>query len=204
MNVIFDIGKVLVDFDFEGYVRSWFPGEAGEAVIRAMWESGEWEHLDKADLPDEEILKRFISHSPEHEKEIRLTFARLGEIPQLKPFAIPMIEELKRRGHKVYYLSNYFEYLMHTAPWALEFIPHMDGGVFSCHHHRIKPDREIYRILCEKYSLRPEECIFFDDSEKNIEAAGKFGMTAVLYKGQSFEELEKEAPKLCSEKLSGR
>ncbi|MBR1392835.1 MAG: HAD family phosphatase [Ruminococcus sp.] len=192
MNVIFDIGRVLIDFDFEGYVRSWFPGEAAEAVIKAMWLGSDWQHLDKGDLSDEEVLGLFISKAPEYEREIRLTFARLGEIPKQKPTTIPMIEELKARGNKVYYLSNYFEYLIHSAPWALEFVSHTDGGVFSCHYHEIKPYPQIFSILCEKYGIDPADSVFIDDSPKNVEGSNAFGIRAILYTGQTPEELFKE------------
>ena len=45
--------------------------------------------------------------------------------------------------------------------------------------HKAKPDEAIYRALVEKYGLRIEECLFFDDRSENIEAARKLGMQAV-------------------------
>ncbi|MBR6102411.1 MAG: HAD family phosphatase [Ruminococcus sp.] len=192
MNIIFDIGRVLIDFPFEEFVGGLFDKEEAEAVIRATWQNPDWVHLDRADLTDEEVLRLFISKEPEHERAIRHTFARLGECTRLRPTTIPMIKELKAQGHKVYYLSNYFEFLMHAAPWALEFIPYTDGGVFSCHYHITKPDPGIFRILCDKYSIDPADSVFIDDSPKNVKGAEDFGIRAILYTDQTPEELSRE------------
>ncbi|MBR6046045.1 MAG: HAD family phosphatase [Ruminococcus sp.] len=189
MNIIFDIGKVLIDFDFEGFVEKLYPPKAAEAVIAATWHNPDWTELDRGVLSDEEVLKLFISKAPEYEREVRDIFARLGQVPYMKDTTIPLIKRLKADGHKVYYLSNYFEYLIHTCPWALEFIPYTDGGVFSCRVKVTKPDAEIYRILCERYSLDPADCVFIDDSPKNIVGAEAFGIRGILYTSQSPDEL---------------
>ncbi len=189
MNVIFDIGMVLVDFYFEDFVRQLLDETAAEKVLDAMWRSGDWIELDTGALSDEQVLDMFISHAPEYEKQIRLVFARLGECPKMRDYAVPLIQKLKANGHKVYYLSNYFTYLMHTAPWALEFIPLTDGGVFSCFEKITKPNPEIYLRLCKRYSLKPEECVFIDDTQKNVDAAQKLGMKGIHFTSQTGEQL---------------
>ena len=45
----------------------------------------------------------------------------------------------------------------------------------------MKPDPEIYRILLERFNLKPEECVFIDDFPKNIEAARKAGMNGIVF-----------------------
>ncbi|HBI53303.1 MAG TPA: HAD family phosphatase [Ruminococcaceae bacterium] len=192
MNVVFDIGAVLVHFDWDGFVGQMFDKPTADAVTRAMWHNPDWSEFDKALLTDEEILKKFIAKEPDCEKEIRLTFARLGSCPTRKAGAIPLIERLKSAGNKVYYLSNYFEYLMHVAPEVLDFIPHMDGGVFSCFVHEIKPDAAIFNILCQKYGFKPSDAVFIDDSAKNIEGAKACGFRTIHYTGQDFDSLYDE------------
>ena len=191
MNVIFDIGKVLIDFDFEDFVREMYGEETGQILIDAMWKNPDWARLDEGVLSDEEVLKLFIAKAPAYEKEIRTVFAKLGSCPRLRPTTIPMIDRLHAEGHRVYYLSNYFEYLIHAAPWALDFISHTDGGVFSCFEHVLKPDPRIYGIICERYGLRPAECVFIDDTLINVRGAEAVGIKAIHYTGQTAEELIK-------------
>ena len=189
MNIIFGIGMVLVDFYFEDFVRGLIEQPAAEKVLDAMWRSGDWIELDTGLLSDEEVLKLFISHAPEYEKQIRLVFAKLGDCVRMRDYSIPLIQKLKAQGHKVYYLSNYFTYLMHAAPWALEFISLTDGGVFSCFEKITKPNPDIYLRLCGRYSLEPKDCVFIDDTQKNVDAAVKLGMNGILCTSQTGDEL---------------
>jgi lysophospholipase L1-like esterase len=73
----------------------------------------------------------------------------------------------------------------------------MDGGVWSCDVHVIKPDAEIYRILFEKYGLVPEECLFIDDHGENIAIGKKFGMKGIVFRDhdQLTADLEKALTK---------
>lgn len=57
----------------------------------------------------------------------------------------------------------------------------LDGRVVSSEEKLIKPDPAIYRCLCERYSLKPEECLFTDDKEKNVAGAKSIGMEAVVF-----------------------
>lgn len=152
-----------------------------------MWRNPDWVEFDKGSMTDEEVLKLFISSAPNYEAEIRLIFSKLGECPRHKASTVPLINKLHSKGYKVYYLSNYFEYLMHVFP--LNFLSYLDGGVFSCYEHVVKPDKRIYEILCERYGLDATECVFIDDSEKNVKAAEAVGMKGIWYNGESMDEL---------------
>ncbi len=189
-NIIFDIGRVLVAVNWEPLMEKLgFDAETSREVTDAMWHNPDWNELDRGVLSDEEVLKLFIAKAPAREREIRTVFAHFGELVEMKRGAVEIIERLKAEGYGVYYLSNYFEYLMHTAPQALEFISHTDGGVFSCHVKITKPERRIYEILCERYALDPRECLFIDDTERNLTAAQALGISTLQMKEQTLEEL---------------
>ena len=86
---------------------------------------------------------------------------------------------LKEKGYKIYLLSNYSEELFHVHTKGAKFLDVLDGEVVSYQVHALKPDREIYEILLEKYSLKAEECLFFDDRMDNVEGAKKVGIQAI-------------------------
>jgi putative hydrolase of the HAD superfamily len=65
------------------------------------------------------------------------------------------------------------------------FFKYFDGGVISAHAKSSKPDSRIYKILIEKYSLIPEECLFIDDLEINVKAAENEGMKGITTLGSS-------------------
>ena len=56
----------------------------------------------------------------------------------------------------------------------------------------MKPEREIYESLFQKYGLEPTECVFLDDNRANIIAANELGMATILFhtKSQAEEELK--------------
>lgn len=191
-NVVFDIGKVLIRFDWEHYMETLFTDETTrEKVTEAMWHNPDWNELDRGVLSYSEVEALFIAKAPGYADEIRLALKRLGEAPDRQPYAIRWIDSLREMGFSVYYLSNYFEYLMQEAPQVLDFVPHTNGGIFSCHEKITKPDPEIYRRLFRKYDLIPEECLFIDDLQKNIDAAKALGMHGIRFDGyeQSYPEI---------------
>ena len=181
-TVIFDIGNVLVDFDWDGFIHRMFPGreELITELDAAVWGGGRWERLDAGD-PPEQVLANIIAHAPEREPELRTVFANVGDTLRKRPASSVWITDLKNRGYRVLYLSNYSRYVMGLNPGVLDFLPLMDGGVFSCDVKFIKPDRRIYECIAEKYALVPSECVFIDDIEENIKAARDFGFHAIQF-----------------------
>ena len=86
-------------------------------------------------------------------------------------------------GLNVYYLSNYSAFSVAANPDVLNFIPYMDGGVFSFEVKAVKPEPEIYRCLCEKFGLKPEECLFTDDVPANVKGAQACGFQGIVFEG---------------------
>ena len=186
-NIVFDIGKVLFGFDWDQYMQSMFDAETSEIVTAAVFGGRWWKELDRAVIPESEILDRFIEAAPDYETEIRQAFFGIGRCISKRDWVIPLIESLKDRGYNVYFLSNMSEHVMGSNPDAFAFTGYMDGGVFSCDVKVIKPDPDIYRLLFAKYDLVPEECIFIDDKSPNIAMAKRLGMKAIRFR--SHEQL---------------
>ena len=194
-NVIFDIGNVLIDFDWDGLIEKLFPNYEQKILDRmneAVWADGRWDRLDAGDDP-EEVFDRIVEYAPEYEAELRSIFRNIGHTLKKRESTPAWLKELKSQGYKIYYLSNYSEYTMKANPEVLDFLPLMDGGVFSCDVKLIKPDIKIYEAITKKYNLIPSECVFIDDLERNVKAAGNFGFHAIqcVTVKQAKEDLKK-------------
>lgn len=194
-NIIFDIGKVLVDYDWDEFIRGLgYTEEQVKIIGGAMFHNKAWMELDRGVLNTDECEHLFISNAPEYEKEIRHVFRASGAAIIREEFAIPWIKELKARGYRTYFLSNYSLWMETESAHALDFLPLLDGGVFSHRVKLLKPDAAIYQNLLDKYpEIRPEESVFLDDSEKNVKGAEALGFHTVLVKNhtQAVEDLEK-------------
>ena len=184
-NMVFDIGNVLMDFRWRDYMRSLF-GE-NEALIqtinRGIWHNGCWAAMDKGEMDGADTLRSAVAFAPRYEKEIRLTLDRVARAFHKCDYAIPWVRELKSMGFQVYFLSNYSAFSIKANPGVLDFIPFMDGGVFSFQVKAVKPEPAIYRCLCEKYGLKPEECLFTDDVPENVKGAQRCGFQGIVFEG---------------------
>ena len=70
-NVVFDVGKVLVEFDWQGYLEALgFSPEIYEKVADATVRSELWNEFDRSKMSDEEILEGFLAGGPESKKKI--------------------------------------------------------------------------------------------------------------------------------------
>ena len=172
------------------HCKIWIPG--GKSRPHRPGDDA-WSHLAKLDLgleSDEEILEQFVAHTPELEQEIRLVFSDLSTIVREYEGSVDWIESLKARGYHTYYLSNYGDRIRREAAKELSFLPHMDGGIMSYTVHLAKPDPAIYQALMERYGLKAEECVFLDDTVRNVEAARALGMAGIVVTSQ--EQAKKE------------
>ena len=184
-NMVFDIGNVLMDFRWKEYMRSLF-GE-NEALIQTInqgiWHNGCWAAMDKGEMDSAATLRSAVAFAPQYEKEIKLTLDSVAHAFHKFKYSIPWIQELKRMGLNVYYLSNYSAFSVAANPDVLDFIPYMDGGVFSFEVKAVKPEPEIYRCLCDKYGLKPEDCLFTDDVPANVNGAQACGFQGIVFEG---------------------
>ena len=196
-TVVFDIGMVLIGFDWERYVRGLFDEETARHVTRAMFGGSAWKELDRGVMSVDEVIALFHESEPEYTKEIDEAFSKVGRCVARREWVIPFIDSLKERGYRILFLSNMSEHVMGSNPEAYDFVSHMDGGIWSCRAKKIKPDPDFYRMLLGSYGLKPEECIFVDDTPANITAAKRLGMKAVLFTDpeQMAADLEKALDK---------
>jgi putative hydrolase of the HAD superfamily len=182
MNFIFDIGNVLLDFKPNIFLKNLFNDRAVEAkMLEVVYKSQEWVKLDEGRITHKEARDIFFAREPDYHREIQHVMDRLTDMLTPIEETITLLPIVKSSGHSIYFLSNYHKELIEYILSKYDFFNLFDGGVFSCDVHMKKPSPGIYRYFLEKYSLRPESCVFFDDMEENVEAALKEGIHGVLF-----------------------
>ena len=182
-TVIFDIGDVLVSANIKDYLMAdpEIPNEIVDELLK-LWFIDKDEVDDTMDLDTyREIVNKRMS--VEFSNYIPKLFQYNVDCVTAFNYTIPMIQDLKDKGYKVYYLSNWsaWTYDLLQEAGKFDFLNLMDGGVFSYDVGYMKPNEEIYKILLNKYKINPEEAMFFDDREENIEAANKLGIHGVHF-----------------------
>jgi epoxide hydrolase-like predicted phosphatase len=118
---------------------------------------------------------------------------RLREImysfPELDMEIVSLIKRLKN-GYEIFSLTNH----------AREFFDFLDrkhglNGMFdrifkSYETGLAKPDPRFFEYMLKETGMKPEECVFVDDREENVETARKLGMRAILYENAKILETE--------------
>lgn len=191
-TIIFDIGNVLADFTWREHFAGFGYDDAMiERLAAATVMSPRWNEYDRGLLPDQEIEDSLISNDPEIASDIHKVLADVKTLVRRNDYAIPWINDLKSKGYRCLYLSNFSRKAETACAHALDFLPYMDGGILSYQDKVIKPMPEIYQLLIDRYDLKPEECVFMDDTLQNLKAAEKFGIHTICFQNQAqtIEEL---------------
>lgn len=184
--LLFDMGKVLVDFDFELGMREF---AAKTPLTRQEFELVIW---------DKHWIRRYergeISTTDYHEhlcQRGKLTmniqeFEAAWSAVFLPELIVPeqLLKNLQKR-YPLILVSNTNE--SHATFISKRFT------VFEYFHHRIlshevgslKPDVGIYRAAIQASGKAPEALFFADDREENIEAARALGIRAHLFRSVS-------------------
>lgn len=189
-NIIFDMGNVLIRFEPEVYVKR--PGVAPEEeklLLDQVFRSVEWVQMDHGLIDEEEAVRRFCGRIPAHlHGQVRSLVTEWDR--QMRPVEgmYELIGELKAAGCGIYLLSN--ASVRHPRYWPdIPASRFFDGVLVSAEVGMMKPQPDIYRLLCERYGLRPEECFFIDDLPANVETAVFCGMSGMVFHDGNVEEV---------------
>ncbi|MEK7613135.1 MAG: HAD family phosphatase [Patescibacteria group bacterium] len=99
----------------------------------------------------------------------------------------PMLElakELKQKGLKLFIMSNNLKERTAYYDANFEFFKGLFNKIYySWQTGFFKPDSRAYQLILQENNLQPEECIYFDDSEKNVAAANALGIESYVFAG---------------------
>ena len=181
-NIVFDIGNVMVGFDWKQFIEKFgWSDEVSAKIANATVHAKTWHEIDRGVMTEDEVLEAFIANDPSVESELRAFYEDFSGMLNQFEYAKGWIIDLKRRGFKVYCLSNMSFKAVRECADALDFLPMLDCYILSCNEGLIKPQKEIYQLFFERFNLKPEECLFFDDLERNVNAARDNGMNAEIF-----------------------
>ena len=184
-NVVCDMGGVLIAWDPPMLVNRYdLPPEDKALLLKEVFRSPDWVAQDRGVIPQDEIVANMCRRLPERLHGCAADFV-YGWWKQ--PF-VPiegiekLLRELKANGYTLYVLSNASRALHDYFP-RLPASDAFSGLIVSADWGILKPERELYRILCREYDLNPKECCFIDDFSLNVEAAQTIGMQGFLFDG---------------------
>lgn len=196
-NLLFDLGGVIIDIDRNRCVEALEKLGVADAdsLLGKYVQSGIFADLESGNISAAEFrdaLRRHAGNPALTDSDIDTAFQKfLIGLPERR------LEELRelRKEFGVYLLSNTNPIMWNDSIARLfrsegnEREDYFDGMVTSFEARVMKPDAAIFRYTVDKLGIRPEETLFIDDSQANLDAASALGFhTALALPGRGFAE----------------
>jgi HAD superfamily hydrolase (TIGR01509 family) len=181
-DIIFDLGKVLVDFDYSI--------AAQKVAARSTKQVPDLQHF----LGSSPVLARFESGLLTREEffdEMRQITGFTGEIQEFVndfadifvpiPAMIRLHEELRQRGFQTYIFSNTNDIAIEHVRQNFPFFKNFDGYIFSYEVGAMKPQPKIYEAMEKLCGRSGADLIYIDDRPENIETGNARGWKSILH-----------------------
>lgn len=196
-NLLFDLGGVIMDIRRLNCVASFerLGMKDVDSFLGEYSQKGPFLQLEEGAISEAEFrtaVRQFIDGEVSDEQIDSAFCDFLVGIPK---YRLEQLRELKKQ-YGIYMLSNTNSIMWHSRiaedfrQEGLEREDYFDGIVTSFEARSIKPDAKIFHTVVEKLGIKPEETLFLDDSQKNLDAAAELGFqTLLVTPGSEFFEL---------------
>ena len=197
MNIVFDLGAVLIEWDPRHLYRKIFKDEAEMEWFLSNVCHPDWNlEQDKGRSFDEAVAEATARH-PKHAVEIAMYRDRWMEmVPGAIMGTVDILEALHKKGAPLYAITNWNGDTFRATRNRFPFLSLFRDIVVSGDEKMLKPAPEIFHLLAARNALSLADSMFIDDSMKNVKGAEAVGMV-----GHHFISPEKLRGDLAARKL---
>ena len=191
MNLVFDFGAVLFDWQPAQLVAGYFPQQAATPaaatqLAHAVFGHTDWHEFDRGALTLDAVVARTAQRLALPEAHLQALVAGIGDGLQPNEAALGVLAALSQRREqrsdvRLYYLSNMPVPYARTLERKHPFLQWFDGGIFSGDVLCCKPDPAIYQMLQTRHALVPALTVFIDDLQTNVDAASALGWHGIHF-----------------------
>ena len=170
--VVFDVGKVLVEWERDLPFRRLIPDPAERAWFMETVIPLDWHGQHDAGRSATEMIAERSAEFPDHAHLIEAWLSHFNEtIPGPVPGSEQIVEELHARGVPLYAITNFGAdtWGLFAPTWRLR--GHFRHIVVSGDEKLAKPDPAIYALAADRFGHDPAAMLFIDDSLSNVESA---------------------------------
>jgi putative hydrolase of the HAD superfamily len=178
-NIILDIGGVMFD-DSNANIEKLLGRECSK-LCKIAHSNGFKKSL-LGEMTIDEHIEELKNEEDYEDLKYILSKENLSKSYPIMQDNFDYIMSLKDKGYKLFILSNITEDSYHYINDLIDFEKSFDGGIYSYQEHLVKPNHDIYNLVIDRYGLKKEETVFFDDREKNVIAANEVGIKSYVFK----------------------
>lgn len=191
-NVVFDLGNVLFKFNGMEVVKIFNNGKENKHLQDVIFNA--WPRRDSGELSDPQFLKLI---KPELSKEEYIVAKKIIcgwiDILEYDQKVLDTIKKLKEKNIKIYAISNIpldFAKRFKTIDEFKDF----DGAIFSSKELLMKPDIRIFELAIKKFKINPNNSIYIDDKQENVNSACLCGFKGIVFENnidEIYESIQK-------------
>jgi len=184
--VVWDIGRVLVRWDFPAIWADVIPDPTERAAFTTDVVSEAWHARHDAGEPMAALIAERIAQFPDHRALIeRYRTHWLLSVPGAIDGTHALVDALAARGVPQYSITNFGAEAFAMFRPTFPVLDRMIDIVVSGEERLIKPDAAIFEIAARRFGRDPATMLFIDDSEANIAAARALGWQVHHFTGDA-------------------
>ena len=180
--VVFDLGKVLVDFDYMIAARRLAARSkmSPERLMAVLVRSSSFIEYERGRVTRRELFNEICRATGFNGslEEFALFFSDI--FAEIKPM-VELHAELRNRGFATYVFSNTNDLAVEHLRRAFPFFGNFDGYIFSYEHGVMKPEAGLYEALERQSGRRAGELLYLDDRLENTQAGAARGWEVILH-----------------------
>ncbi len=183
-HIVFDLGKVLLEWDPERPYRRLIPDDQARKHFLTNVCNPDWNNEQDRGRTWREAEDLLIAEHPQHAEMIRAYRKHWAEmLPTEVDGTVAILEALLAQGRDVTALTNFAADTFEEAREMYPFLDRFRGVTVSGRIRVMKPDLAIYRHHAETFGLDPAATLFFDDNAANVAGARDAGWNAEQFVG---------------------
>jgi FMN phosphatase YigB (HAD superfamily) len=180
VNFLYDIGRVLLDFDFESSIARILPPDATDHEVRLGKMLARKDDFETGKIETNDYIAWALETLGSTASHDEFSHAWRNIFTPNEPMW-RCVRQLAADGHKLTLFSNING--IHS-PWIFDEYPEFSlfhGAVLSYQTGFIKPQPEIYQYAIAAHGLIPEETIYIDDLPQNCATGRALGFRTWQY-----------------------
>jgi 2-haloacid dehalogenase len=189
-NIIFDFGGVLIDWNPRLFYKNVFTDESEMDFFLTEICNAQWCMKIDGGYSFSQATKDLQVQHPKYHSHIEMYLQNWelmigGEITK----NTSLLKHLKEK-YRLFGLTNWSAEAFPIVFEQYQFFKNFEGIIVSGFEKMVKPNKEIYELLLNRYKLVAQESLFIDDNLNNTITAKELGFTTIHINGDRSLEVQ--------------
>jgi putative hydrolase of the HAD superfamily len=182
MNVVFDVGNVLVRWSPREIMRRALVDQPDTDLWAERFFGHElWRQLNRGHFTEAEAKRRYLSTLPLTAAQIDAVFHHVKDSQEAVPGSHELLRRLHAADYPLFALTDNVHEIVAYLRTRYDFWSCLRGAVVSAEVGCLKPEPEIFHALLDTHALDAHATVFIDDVPRNVEGARTLGMHAIQF-----------------------